>query len=90
MSKIPLLTLSGGKLSQFGGLSAVKGFRVWVHPKDGNDLVHTWKTLVGAKRGRARLARSRKYYEVEPVIAVVWDKHYNRYREVAIDRASLK
>lgn len=38
MSKrIPALTLSGGKLSEFGGLKAVKEFRVWVHPKAGGD-----------------------------------------------------
>ena len=86
MPRIPVLTLSGGKLSQFGGLEAVKEFRVWVHHKrGGDDAFFTTKTIEGAKSLFKRLHGSGKYARVEEPLAVVWDRRYRRYREVVID-----
>lgn len=84
MARIPALTLSGGRLSEFGGIKAVKEFRVWVHPAKGDDYYFAFKTLTGAvKKHRSMRARS------EPPIAVVYDKRYRKYREVVINKKSL-
>lgn len=91
---IPSLTLSGGKLSQFGGHKAVRQYRVWVHPKGGGDdeYYHYSPATVKMKggysallRGVARLRRSGKFLRVESPLAVVWDTRYKKYREVVID-----
>lgn len=84
MARIPGLTLSGGKLSEFGGLKAVKEFRVWIHPGKGDDYYYAYKTLEGAVR-KYRSFRTR----AEHPLAVVWDKRYKKYREVKIDKKSL-
>jgi hypothetical protein len=82
--------LSGGKLSEFGGLGAAKEFRVWCHPHSGEDVYFKWKTLAGAQSGRRKLVKSKRYYKVETPLAVVWDKKYRKHREVVIDKASLR
>jgi len=91
---IPGLTLSGGKLSKFGGHKAVRQYRVWVHPKRGGDDSYYayspsqvkkrggYSTLVAATK---RLRKSGRYARVEEPLAVVWDKRYKKYREVVID-----
>jgi len=84
MGRIPALILAGGKLSNFGGMKAVKEFRVWVHPTSGDDYYYAYKTLAGAvRKHRSMKARS------ESPLAVVRDKNYRKYREVMIDRESL-
>jgi len=89
--RIPALTLSGGKLSQFGGLKAVKEFRIWVHPKSGgDDYYYVYKTIDGARSGYSRLKKNKSFARVEIPCAVVRDKRYKKYREVVIDKASRK
>jgi len=89
MGKISALTMSGGALSKFGGQSAVKEYRVWVHPKGGgDDYYFVAKTLDEINRKKASLENSGNY--VEEPLAVVWDEKYKKYREVVIDKKSLK
>ena len=84
MSKrIPALTLSGGKLSEFGGLKAVKEFRVWVHPKAGDVFYYVYRTHAAAKSGQKLAAKQGR---AEKPIAVVWDIKHGKYREVMIDK----
>ena len=90
MPRISALTLSGGKLSEYGGLRAAKEFRVWCHPKRGGATYFKWKTLIGTQIGRRKLVKSQKYFKVEAPLAIVWDKKYRRYREVVIDKAALR
>jgi hypothetical protein len=91
MPKISAMTLSGGKLSSFGGLKAVKAFRVWVHPKSGgDDRYYDYKTFRGVVNAYKRLKGDRKLIHVEHPMAIVWDKGQSAYREVAIDKASVK
>jgi len=82
-----------GKLSDFGGVDAAKQFRVRVYYKDSNyPEVVTWKTYLGAQRGRIRLAeadkKARKYSKIDPITALVYDKAAKGYREVVIDKAA--
>lgn len=90
MPRIPALTLSGGKLSEFGGHKGAKEYRVWCHPaKGGDDFYFAYKTLVGAKNAYAKIARKKKsmgLIRVESPCAVVYDKRYRKYREVVIDK----
>ncbi len=91
---IPVMTLSGGKLSNYGGIAAVRQYRVWVHPKGGgDDSFYSFtpakvKALGGIKALRkeaTRLRRSKRFQKVEMPLAVVWDKRQKKYREVVID-----
>lgn len=90
MSKgIPALTLSGGKLSEFGGKKAVKEYRIWVHRKAGGDdeySVFPPTTTMTHLRNAVRAGRSTgRFSKVEAPVAVVWDPKYKKYREVVID-----
>jgi len=88
MTKISALTLSGGKLSKFGGQSAVKEYRVWVHPKGGgDDYYFVAKSLDEISRKGQSLVNKGDY--VEKPLAVVWDAKYKKYREVVIDKKSI-
>jgi hypothetical protein len=91
---IPGLTLSGGKLSRFGGHKAVRQYRVWVHKKSGGDdeYYHYSPAQVKAQGGYdsllkhvAKLRKLSKYARVEAPLAVVYDTKYKKYREVVID-----
>ena len=90
MPRIPALTLSGGKLSEFGGHKAAKEYRVWCHPaKGGDDYFYPFKTFAGAKNAYSRLASRKKsmgIIRVETPCAVVFDSRYHKYREVVIDK----
>lgn len=104
MPRIPALTMSGGKLSEFGGIKAAKEFRIWVHPLQGDDYYYAFKTYNQAKRAydkakNATKAQLRKngVSGFEQILAVVadpkWRKGmsvYKRYREVVVDRNSFK
>ena len=83
--RIPALTLSGGKLSEFG---RVVRYRIWVHYRDGNDDSYYEfmpNELKKAKLFREKLLKDKRFAIVEPVIAVVWDEKFRKYREVVID-----
>ncbi len=91
---IPAVPLTGGKLSEFGGLAAVRQFRVWVHPKNGKAdefftlspaRVRAHGGIIGLRKEATKLRRSGKYMRVEVPIAVVWDAKKKKYREVVID-----
>jgi hypothetical protein len=95
MPRISALTLSGGRLSDFGGHKAVKEYRVWVHPKRGDDFYYAisptkvksgggYKDLL---RETAKLRKSGKFVRVETPLAVVYDPRYKKYREVVIGRS---
>lgn len=77
---IPALTLSGGTLKK---LSDAKQFRVWHHPKKGDDYYHTFSCIFEAKKHSERT-------KAESPIAVVWDKRYKQYREVVIPKKLMK
>jgi len=82
-SKIPALCLSGGKLSEFG--KAVE-YRVWIHPKEGEDIFYRSQSIEAALKKRSKFINDPNLAMVEPVIAVVYDKKFKKYREVQIDR----
>ncbi len=80
--KIPIFTLSGGRLSEFG--RPVR-YRIWVHyAEDKDDGCYEFKPneLEKAKSFRKKLLKDKRFAIVEPIIAVVWDKQFKRYREV--------
>jgi hypothetical protein len=79
----PAFCLSGGRLSEFGN-KAVE-YRVWVHPQEGDDYFFRGKNLEKLLEKQAELLRDPKYALVEPIIAVVYDKKFKKYREVQID-----
>jgi len=81
---IPSLTLSGGKLSEF---KEVKAFRFWLHGRDGEDRYMEFEPedLPEAIRERQKARKNEFWIEVEPIIAVVFDEKFNRFREVIID-----
>lgn len=80
--EIPLLTLSGGRLSEFGGPSAAVAYRIWVHPYEGGDVyVYEADTLEEVK---AEVERAKPQGRVEDPIAVVWDAGQHDFREVVI------
>lgn len=79
MPRIPALTLSGGKLSDFGGHKAAREYRFWVHPGRGDDYYYAYKTYSGATAGRARIAKRLSASRIEKVIAVVYDAKYKKY-----------
>lgn len=81
--KIPAMCLSGGKLSDFSGKAAE--YRVWVHPYRGDDCFFRNKNLIKALEKRAELLKDSQIALVEPVIAVVYDERFKKYREVQID-----
>jgi len=90
---IPTETLSGGKLSNYGGLKAARQFRIWVHPKKGDDRFYSYTPakikmaggVSALKRAAKRMRATRRYHKVENPLAVVWDMKHQRYREVIID-----
>ena len=86
MEKIPALTLSGGKLSEFEG--KVVAYRIWVHPREGGDSYCEFgpNQLEKAKSVRKVLLNDPRFIKVEPIIAIVYDKRYKKYREVVIDQ----
>ena len=80
--KIPSLTLSGGRLSEFGKPAR---YRIWVHyAEDKDDGCYEFlpNELKKAKLFRKKLLKDERFAIVEPIIAVVWDKKFKRYREV--------
>mgnify|MGYP001041663533 CR=1 FL=1 len=81
--RMPALTLSGGKLNDFG--KPVR-YRIWVHFREDKDDGY-YEFLPGelekANLFRKKLLKDKRYAIVEPVIAVVWDKKFKRYREVS-------
>jgi len=81
-SIIPALCLSGGRLSEFG--KAVE-YRVWIHPKQGEDKFYRGKSIEQALKKRSEFINDPNLAIVEPVIAVVYDKKFKKYREVQID-----
>lgn len=93
--RIPALILSGGRLKRF---SDAEEYRVWVHPKSGDDFYFVATTPLNALRIAASLKSSGKYSRVEKPLAVVWDAAEHNFREVvvpwsrypAIKRAALK
>ncbi len=95
MAKIPAMTLSGGTLSEFGGMKKAKEFRVWVHPESGDDAYYVYKSYVVAERayevmGAKDAMRKARLIKVEKPLAVVYDTAAKKYREVVIDKKSLK
>ena len=80
-NQIPALTLSGGKLSEFGGKALE--YRVWVHPKEGSDSYYRFDSLQEASEGATYLRKTGKYAKVEIPLAVVKSK--GRFREVAVN-----
>lgn len=82
-SKIPALCLSGGKLSEFGGRAAE--YRVWIHPKQGENSFYRSQSLEQALKKRAEFINDPDLAMLELVIAVVYDKKFRKYREVQID-----
>lgn len=87
MEKIPALTLSGGKLSEFEGKVVV--YRIWVHPREGGDdgyLEFGPNEIEKAKNAHKVLLQDIRFSIVEPIIAIVFDSRYKKYREVAIDQ----
>jgi len=87
-SKVPALCLSGGKLSEFGGKAAE--YRIWVHPKKEEDSFYRSQSLELALKKREELINDPDLAIVEPVIAVVYDKKFKKYREVQIDGIDYK
>ena len=80
--KFPALTMSGGKLADFGKALA---YRVWVHHKDGgDDKYNEYETLEKAQKAKKRLEKNPKYMVVENPIALVWDKKFKKFREVIV------
>ena len=80
--KIPLFTLSGGRLSEFG--KPVR-YRIWVHyAEDKDDGCYEFmpNELEKANSFRKKLLKDKRFAIVEPIIAVVWDRQFKRYREV--------
>jgi len=81
--KIPALTLSGGRLSDFK--SRVVSYRIWVYFREEREdgyydfLPNEFRK---AKVFRKLLLKDKKYAQIEPVIAVIWDRKFKRYREV--------
>lgn len=84
MRMIPAQTLSGGKLSEF---KEVKAFRLWLHSKDEEDKYMEFepKDLPEAIRKRQKAENNESWIEVEPIIAVVFDEKFKKFREVVID-----
>jgi hypothetical protein len=82
-SKIPALCLSGGKLSEFCD-KAVE-YRVWIHPYSGDDCFFKGKNIIKVLKKRAELLKDPQIALVEPVIAVVYDKRFKKYREVQVN-----
>jgi len=82
-SKIPALCLSGGRLSEFGG--KVVEYRVWIHPKQGENSFYRSQSLEQALKKRSEFINDPDLAIVEPLIAVVYDRKFKKYREVQID-----
>jgi hypothetical protein len=83
---IPALTLSGGTLRK---LSDAKEFRVWVHPKSGDDFYHRFDSPTDALAFGVRAVASGKYARVELPIAVVWDSAKGDWREVVVPKSLI-
>lgn len=80
--EIPLLTKSGGKLSDFGDKALI--YRVWYHnhEKGTEDGCSEYFTIEEAKDGAKRLKKTEE--KVEAPIAVVWDDKIDDFREVVV------
>ena len=83
------LTLSGGRLSDFGGLRAVKEYRIWFHPTEGDDFYFQAKDLdmlllkvIGAAQRQTLTLETLN--KIEPPCAVVWDEKNSDWREVVL------
>lgn len=79
----PASTLSGGRLSDFGGKTGVVEYRVWWHPFKGDDQYkrsRSYREIVGMEK---KLKAKGEF--VEKPLAVVWDDKFGEYREVVID-----
>ena len=84
--QIPALTRSGGTLKS---LKDAKEFRVWVHPKKGDDYYYASPKVARAIALGER-AFSKKEGYVEIPLAVIWDKKHQDYREVQIPAKILR
>jgi hypothetical protein len=83
--KIPALCLSGGRLKDFGGHRKVAEYRFWIHPNNGDDFYYRSESIQELKQKRKKLLGNKKDYAlVEPVIAVVFDERFRKYREVVV------
>ena len=79
----PAFCLSGGRLSEFGN-KAVE-YRVWVHPQEGDDYFFRSKNIEKILQRRAELLQEQSTALIEPIIAVVYDKKFKKYREIQVD-----
>lgn len=87
MSKknIPALCLSDGRLKDYGGHKKVAEYRFWVHPNVGDDFYYRSESRKTLQPIRRKLVRNKNAYPtVEPIIAVVFDEKFKKYREVVI------
>jgi len=84
--RISALTLSGGKLSDFGA-KAIREWRIWCHPIAGDDFYYRFppSKFAEAIETRAKLLKDESIVEVEPIIAVVWDEESKDFREVIVE-----
>ena len=73
--RIPVMT---GSLSKPQPKEKALAFRVWVHPKRGDDFVFEKAKLKEAQAVRQRALKSKKYAMVEPVIGV-FNKKIKKY-----------
>lgn len=80
--EIPVLTLAGGTLDEFGGPEKALVYRVWVHGTGGDDALNEFDT----KEKAEQFIKDNEGAE-KGVIAVVWDDKEKDFREV---NASLK
>lgn len=84
--EIPVLTKSGGMLSDFGGKRKVLEYRVWFHYHDGrSDSWITDTNFRNIQKRRRELLKDKKIIIVEQPLAVVWDSKDDEVREVRID-----
>lgn len=81
--QIPALTMSGGRLKR--PEDAVE-FRVWVHPKDGDDFYYSYKRISEARLESERMRASGEFAKVEKPLAVVWDNKFQNFKEVALPK----
>ena len=70
-------------MSEFGN-KAVE-YRVWVQPHEGDDYFFRSKNFFNLLEKRAELMNKLQIGQVEPIIAVVYDKKFKKYREVQVN-----
>lgn len=80
LKKIPTLTGVGKQPLQH--LENAKEFRVWIHPKTGDDYFVGFSSLEEALVNHGALVDMKKL--AEPPLAVVWNKKIRGWAEVSI------